>query len=308
MLNFHALNDEELEIAHDLMSIKPMKITPVVKNYLKKHKVYISMTSGPLRLRKIPAVLSLLDLSDVSEIHINLPKYYRNKLQGGLYKKDDIDFVSSVDSRIKIFRPSEDIGPMTKIIPTLQRIKDSKAIIISIDDDIGYPYNLISLLIYNSVVKQREMFTGAGFVFGDYPGSDFDRKLWPQKKSSKYVDIVEGWGGIAYKKSLITNQMIKEILELNKVSTTCKLSDDFTISYVLAAHGVKCREIKGIREKLEPFKYGEDADALHKGSGVKKTGAEDENMTKYHVCLTDIDKSGSRSRIKHKRQRSKKLF
>ncbi len=293
MLNFDSLSSEELEIAHELINIKPKKITPKVRNYLKKHKVYISMTTGPLRLKRLAVVLNLLDLTEISEIHINLPKFYRNKKDGGTYKKEDIDFVSKVDSRIKIFRIPDDIGPMTKIIPTLQRIKDPNAIIISVDDDIGYPFNLVSSLIHYSVTRPKEIFTGAAFKFGDYPGSEFNKAMWPG-----YPIIVEGWGGIAYKKSIVNNQMIKEILDLNKVSTTCKLSDDFTISYVLAAHNIKCTEIAGIREKLEPFKYGEDADALHKGSGVEKTGAEDMNMVKYHTCLDDISKI--------KRRRSKK--
>jgi len=297
MLDFNSLNSEELEIAHELMNKRPKKITTKVRNYLDKHKVYISMTSGPLRLKRLAVVLNLLDLSEISEIHINLPKFYRNKEEGGTYKKEDIDFISMLDSRIRIFRIPEDIGPMTKIIPTLQRIKDPGAIIISVDDDIGYPFNLVSSLIHYSVMKPKEIFTGAAFAPGDYPGSDFDKLLLPKR-----FKIVEGWGGIAYKKSIVSSQMIKEILILNKVSTTCKLSDDFTISYVLADHGVKVNEIPGIREHLEPFSYGEDADALHKGSGTS-IGKEDEdaNMAKYHVCLTDISKSGRKKRRSRKK-------
>ena len=88
---------------------------------------------------------------------------------------------------------------------------------------------------------------------------------------------------------------------MNKVSTTCKLSDDFTISYVLASHGVKCNEVRGIRDHLEPFNYGTDADALHKGSG-SEVGKEDEdaNMAKYHVCLADI--SGKRIRRRSRKR------
>src|SRR5690606_12390110 len=130
MLNFNALTDEELEASYKLLSVRPKRLSPEIRNYLKRHKVYISMTSGPLRLKKIPAVLNLLDLSQINEIHINLPKYYRNKKEGGEYKKEDIDVIKKVDSRIKIFRIPKDIRPMTKIIPTLQRITDPKAIII----------------------------------------------------------------------------------------------------------------------------------------------------------------------------------
>ena len=44
----------------------------------------------------------------------------------------------------------------------------------------------------------------------------------------------------------------------------------------------------GIRDMLTPFHYGELEDALHKGSGVKKSNVEDENMIKYDKCLYEI--------------------
>jgi len=302
MLNFHSLGAEELEIAHDLLNIKPKRITPKVRNYLNRHKVYISCTTSPLRLKKLPIVLNLLDLSEVSEIHINLPKQYRNKKDGGVYKQQDIDLVKSVDSRIKIHRIPEDIGPLTKIIPTLLRVHDPLSIVISIDDDIGYPYNLVSSIIHHSVTRPREICCGAGIVFGDYPGSEFNRNFWPRLPSRGCVDIVEGWGGIGYKKSIVTIRMIEEILKLNKLSVDCKLSDDFTISYVLAEHGIKAREIPGIRDRLESFTYGFDADALNQGSGVEKSeNVDDMNMVKYHRCLEHIPKktlSRRRSRTK----------
>ena len=76
MLNFNAVTNEESHTSHDLLCIKPKRLTPAVIKYLKRHKVYISMTSGPLRLKKLPSVLNLLDLTNIAEIHINLPKFY----------------------------------------------------------------------------------------------------------------------------------------------------------------------------------------------------------------------------------------
>lgn len=293
MLDFFALDNNEINIANKLLSIKPKKLTPSIYNYLKKHKVYISLTTGPIRLRKLPAVLNLLDLSLVNEIHINLPLFYRNK-NDQTYNQQDIDLVNMTDSRIKIFRINEDIGPLTKIIPTLKRIKDPLAIIISIDDDIGYPFNLISSLIYHSIKKPQHIFTGAAFRPGDYPNSNFNKSLLPNN-----FKIIEGWGAIAYKKSIINSHMINQIIKLNKLSTHCKLSDDFTISYILASNGIKSFEVNGIRNKLEPFNYGTGEDALHKGSGVNTTGSDDENMQKYHTCLNDIHLS----RIKKRRSK-----
>jgi hypothetical protein len=129
--------------------------------------------------------------------------------------------------------------------------------------------------------------TGAAFSFGDYPSSKIDRHLWPdyRKPRGLYGDIVEGWGGIAYKKKFID---AKTINRLNKAGTICKLSDDLTISYALARKGIKRKEIESDyydRGMLFPFAYGEMADALHHGSGTDIKDEEDANMLKYKTCL-----------------------
>jgi len=301
MLDFNCINTEEIKELVSICNIHPYKLTTIDKNFLKKHKVYISMSTNPIRLIKIPSILNLLDLTNIYEIHINLPKYYRNN-KNEIYNKNDIDFIKKIDSKIKVFTIEKDIGPLTKIIPTIKRVNDNNAIIISIDDDIGYPYDMVSKLIHYSVKKPKQILCGAGFSTNDYPNSDFNRKLLPNKKLPKYplIDIVEGWGAVAYKKSIVSEKIIKQIMKLNDISTECKLSDDFTISYILAENGIKCSEVPGIRENLIPLEYGEGEDALHKGSGVKKSGSEDENMEKYHKCLDDISKSRHNRRSKKK--------
>ena len=47
-------------------------------------------------------MLTFLDLTNIEEIHINLPQKYRNKEN---YKTQDIEYIKSLDSRIKIYRP-----------------------------------------------------------------------------------------------------------------------------------------------------------------------------------------------------------
>ena len=287
MLNFH-LKEDWKSLATLITSVRDINRLISSKN----PKIYISLTSSPLRLKNIPLMLSFLDLTHVYEIHINLPKYYRNK-KGEVYKQKEIDYIQSLDSRIKVYRIDKDIGPITKILPTLKRVKNNKAIIISVDDDIGYPRSIINELVYYTYKNPKVVWGGEGFNFGDYEGSDFDRRKWPKGKTRNSVDILEGWASIAYPKWLITSKMLKRMELGVKLSTDCKLSDDLIISEALAYYKIPRKVIHSdyYEELPIPFEYGLGADALHKGSGVggeKSDNVMDENMAKYDRCLNNF--------------------
>lgn len=256
-----------------------------VMDYIQKHGVYGSMTSSPDRLRKSSNTLSIiLKNPHIKRMYINLPIKYRNK---DPYKGRDINYIESLDKRIKIRWLKNDIGPISKILPTLQHMKDKKSIVISFDDDVFYPYALINELIYYSVRYPHMIVGGAGFSFGDL--EDFiKRKNWPQKRKPKFpdVDVIEGWGGIAYRKELID---IDKIKKLNNLGTVCKLSDDLTLSYVHALKGIKRKIIVNKyfsgNEDVFPLQYGLGEGALHKGSGTSYVDVGDANMVKYKECL-----------------------
>jgi len=260
---------------------------PKVIEYIEKHGVYISCTSSPTRLRKITTVLSvILQNRYITKVFICLPKFYRNK---EMYNEDDIKFVKSLSHRIKILRNEVDIGPANKIVPAIEHVKDGRAIIISIDDDIGYPASLINELIYSCVMYPKYVVSGGGFIFGEYDNTNYGRSVWPIKRKPRFpfVDIVEGWCAIAYRKDLFN---VEKLMELINLGLKCKLSDDFTISYMLAKDGVKMRTIENkfySPDTIHSFKYGFLEDALHRtGSGT----VEDENMIRYEQCLELISK------------------
>lgn len=261
-----------------------------IMTYIKKHGVYGSMTSSPERLRKASTVLSIILTNPyIRKIYVNLPKKYRNK---DLYNKADVKYIESIDSRIKVRWLDEDIGPISKILPSLQNIKDKKAIIISFDDDVFYPPSLINELIYYSVRYPYLIPGGAGFSFGDM--EDFiGRKNWPQKRKPRFpdVDVIEGWGAIAYRKEMVDLNYAKK---LNKLATVCKLSDDLTLSYSHASYAIRRKIISNRyfsgNVDVFPLEYGLGEGALHKGSGTGHTDVGDANMVKYKECLNFIGK------------------
>ena len=270
-------------------SILPsVKIGNDVKKTLKHHKVYISMTTNPERIKALPMLLPLINTEYVDEIHINIPLKYKNTED---YDENDILELKLID-KVRVFRVEKDLGPVTKILPTLRRVGDEDAIIISLDDDIAYTKSLINKLIETSIKYPNEVVGGRGYTFSSCKSNEkircFDidsiNEWWSSESATKpYVDIIEGFGGIAYKKRLVDCDLLEK---LNEVSSNCKFSDDLTINYTLAKRGVKRRKLGWEYNKsVYPLTYGEI-------NGISKHKAPDGyksyNLYKVVNCLDEI--------------------
>ncbi len=272
-------------------SITPKKLENNITNYLKCHKVYISTTTNPERIKILTITLPQIITDYVDEVHVNIPLKYKNKED---YDDKDIDELSKIP-KVKIFRVDKDLGPVTKILPTLKRIDDKDSIIISIDDDILYAKNHINRLIKMSVLYPNDVI-GCGYRFSENKTTksikcfDMDRihEWWPTIPANEpYIDIVEGYAGIAYKKRFIDCELLEK---LNELSVDCKFSDDLTINYVLAKHNVKRRKIYSNLLNvffigIYPLSHGES-----KGISKHKTpsGYKSYNLYKVVKCLNKI--------------------
>lgn len=287
------LQKKEYRHAMELLIAPVRDITKYkkIKNFLKNHEVHISLTTSPLRLPKILAVLATIDSTHIKNINIVLPdKYGKNKES---YKQSDIDKISKFP-KVKIIRTKKDYGPITKMLPVIRQVKDPKSIIISIDDDVGYPIGMINEFIYQKVEKYPN-----AVVQSPDEGQDFRndignfKKIFPSKTKPRkpYADLVEGWLGVAYSKKLVNDKEMEIIADLSK---ECLLSDDLVISYILSKHNVPVVKVDNKHLGLQlSYEYGAGADALHKGGGtgkVAKVGSfsDDFNKEKYEICLYDI--------------------
>jgi hypothetical protein len=287
------LKDREYKNAMELLisPVRDISESKKIKNFLKNHDVHISLTTSPLRLPKISAVLATLDTTYVKNINVVLPEKYGKKKE--TYRESDIEKISNFP-KVKIIRTKKDYGPITKMLPVIREVNDPKSIIISVDDDMGYPIGMINEFIFQKI----ENYPNAVIESTD-EGQDFRndignfKKIFPNKTKPKkpYVDMVEGWLGVTYSKKLVNDKEMEKIADLSK---ECLLSDDLVISYILAKHKVPVVKInnKYLGNQIS-YQYGAGPDALHKGGGtgkVAKVGSfsDDFNKEKYEICLYDI--------------------
>jgi len=258
--------------------LKSMK-TPRVKQ-----PIYVSCTSEPKRLLYLPFVLSTINFDIITEVHVNLPRLYKNSTP---YSNTVVTMLKGLHPKIKVYRPAKDIGPATKVIFTIDRLKKKykqkrqKPICISIDDDIAYHSSLFAVLA-SHVEKKEGVWASWGFDMNTY--DELEDIAWPSLKKSS-VDVVEGFSGIAYPVKKIDTRIIKKYA---RKSLHCKLSDDLTISFALNQTNIPTRLIPERTDRylsydgwVEPLAYGEEA-GLH----VQKppAGFSTYNTYKYHEC------------------------
>ena len=121
-------------------------------------KVIVTLTTIPSRLsfdheQGIKSCIASLVNQNYTdyEIYFNIPNI--NKIT----KEEYIipDWLLEYD-KIKIFR-TEDFGPATKLIPTIEKITDPETIIIVVDDDLTYHPDMVQAHIDNQIKWKEEI-------------------------------------------------------------------------------------------------------------------------------------------------------
>ena len=284
---------------------------PEIKNYLNKHKVYISLTSSPKRISKILPVLQSLDLKLVTHIFLVLPLTFQNKPGADYLIPEEIKKFE----KLQILRIKEDLGPITKLLPAIAYVNNSEenrqagikfvldtpaplnpadpnAIVITIDDDVVYYRGAISQFIKHAILKDSVV-TGGGYNVAHW-GIDRTRG-WPQQEIAEPLcrlfplsscDLIEGWAGVAYKAKHVNVSLMKKLSVLGKDqgNKSCFISDDLVIGFGLAKAGVQRLMVRNqYAYEPIPLDIGFQDDALHLGGDAGK----DYNYQKYPDCFNN---------------------
>ena len=253
--------------------------------------IYLSLTTSPRRIDNVVMLLKDIDTSYFDKIVINLPlRFGRN---GSLYAvpKSLQNFPKVLINRFPI-----DYGPLSKIYPTLQLSKDPNDIIISIDDDIKHDSKVFPLLIEHCKTKDVVV-TGIGKNLSYWASKKYGSmpRVFPfdHKPRGNYVDLLEGFSGVAYKRKFFPDLYLLQ--KLSNVAKDCYLSDDLVLSYYLKLFGRRILSLNKMGKygynfsnttyKLQGYNWGLQNNALHKGGGLgSQKNNVNVNKIKYPKC------------------------
>jgi hypothetical protein len=171
----------------------------------------------------------------------------------------------------------EDIGPATKILPTVKLFKDPSTILISIDDDIEYRENFIETLLKYHQMSPDAVITGESYM------------RLPNKENVIYAELVEGYSAVLYQKRHLENFDIEELKQYPK---ECYFADDFILSNYLKKNQIDivvANEPAGNKTTKNIYlDYGNGEDALRNGADGNTNG----NIENYEKCSRYLDSKG----------------
>lgn len=254
-------------------------------------RVVVSLTTSPQRINSIKPVLDSIcnQTRRPDRIYLNLPKLFlRNN---STFTKPLPQFIT--DNPLIYVNFCDDIGPATKIIPTIYKEYWPNTYILSIDDDTFYPPNIIADYLHISKNYTDCIITGTSFINNN---SSIDLNWFNNIKinkdplfNGKLVDLLEGFSGVLYKRKFFSNNLLNDFYK-NLDENSCKFGDDFYLSNLFKKYGIRivCLNMYVNQKNLDKntisqLNYGFKNDALHNGGDGVTGGNQDnyKNCSKY---------------------------
>lgn len=282
---------------------KLLLLSKVYVPWSKPKPVVISLTTSPSRIRHIKQILDAIDKRTYDFICVNIPDVY--KPTGETYT---IPEWMHTYPKLVIHRFGEDLGPISKLVPAVERFPD--AFIVTIDDDTLYRRYFVQVMgfMYDQMINQYGMGTAVFathglkmndyWIFNNVRNKKFGMycvqmlrswKEYPHQVGEMFrtklldfltVDLVEGFCGIMYPPGSIDP---KELRMFSKVSPKTFTSDDMTISMYLSYRGVQKFATKKKNKKfshIQALPYGFGSDALHS----RQNHCESYYLALKHLC------------------------
>jgi len=279
---------KELESCLD-NPVRDLKDNSEFQKFLKDTKVYVSLTTSPLRIDKISYPLNTLDFEIVEKVILSIPENFR-----GTDPYVIPDYILK-DPKILIYRDFEDVGPLSKLTPALSLLKESdpNSILITIDDDTIYPYGMCTEIVYAMYTNSNTVVTASApeLDFWGISSTDF---------TFNFSRVSEGFAGVGYRVSDVPRKAIAEMIEISESCPSCKYSDDIVHSFVLSKYNVGVKILNNMYygiKNVRQLKYGFRDDAMFKASGLpefKEILDSDDvrpdgvNMHKYKDCVARL--------------------
>ena len=211
-------------------------------------RVVVSLSTVPKRVQYLDKILNCLlqQTHKPDRIYLNYPKYF--KRDSMFYPKlpSNIKSIIKGNPRITVNK-CEDLGPITKLYPTLEHEQDPDTIIITVDDDAEYLPSRVETLVDWCQKNPNAAFSGRGIIIGNY-WHEFISFV-DEPKEPVNVSICEGTAACAYRRKFFDS----DIIDYTGAPKDAYYHDDVWISGYLAKRGIDRivhPEAFGVRSKL----------------------------------------------------------
>lgn len=192
-------------------------------------RVVLSLTTIPGREQYVVRALESLRVQTypVDAIYLWLTKGGRS------------GHLSEVVTRIPSLRVAccEDLGPATKLLPTLSEECDPETAIITVDDDIEYPPSLVQKLVHGSLLHPEAAIGFTGWQVAAYSPEvkvrHFDDSF-PECAMFQPVHVLEGFKGLLYRRRFFDADLLGHLRALHAF----RFHDDILFGGYLASRRI----------------------------------------------------------------------
>lgn len=203
-----------------------------------KQRIVVTMTTIPSRINHIYKTIKSLFNQTLQPdlVYLHLPQICKKENKPYTIPDMYLNYPGLI-----INQPSQDYGPITKLVPVFDLEKEDETLIIQVDDDVSYPPTFIDTIVrgclgYNCAVGFSGYIVGSIFTYMGLVRS-VDCGL-----NHINVDYLQGVHGICYKRKFFDSDI------LNYKDAPYKpafLMDDVWIGGYLCKKGIDRLVIKG---------------------------------------------------------------
>ncbi len=228
--------------------------------------VVASLTTSPTRIHKMYSTLkSIVSQSRPPDrVILNIP--YMFKKTGERYT---IPRFMEEFPTVYINWVEEDMGPVTKLVPTLALMKKDAYIWI-VDDDQDYLRGELAYMLS----KAEKTKIPTVYCLSGIHSDGMDMRI---ASKNCILDVFEAYAGVLVRKSMFEDDFSEYISRCIK-HDVCRISDDLMVSMYLKEKGVDIERVGGVFVNLwlhwnlgGVLEYGNGPDALHNSTIAKST-------------------------------------
>lgn len=204
-------------------------------DYAMRPRIVFSMTTTPGRFPHVHATVESLLRSSLKPdvVYLHLPRV--SSKTGEPYPvvmSDELITLSrKYPTALRINRVDQDVGPLTKLWPTLAMETNETTLIITADDDEWYPPKYHTELVQASLDRPEWAVAYRGIKVTDANKGKYE--FINGNNDYIDVDVLEGYTGAVYRRSFFSTDF-----EPPAPDSPCMTTDDIWVSAYLKSRGV----------------------------------------------------------------------